>query len=102
MKAEARVFAENGQFLFDIVDLDCILEVDGDELPELLFTSPKTYSRESACDKAGEAKAREFSRASASAQRKLSGYDPAGQCGHPSCRTGFRAANRNTPFTPRG
>jgi len=95
MAVEAKVSQINGQFLVDIVETCGIVKVE--DLPELLYTLPKTYSRESAAEKAGDAAAKSYTRSSVKSQRRLCGYDPESQCCHPRVLEGFRARNRNVP-----
>lgn len=96
MKPTARLFVENGQFCFDIVDIDDTLEVEGELLPELLFTSTKGYTREGSAESAADRAIAGFVGASEANRRKLCGYDTEAQCSTRKAKAG-RVGNRNTP-----
>ena len=96
MKPEARLFVENGQFWFDVVDMDDILEVGEDCFPEHLYTSKKGYTRESSAESAAATSIERFLGKSEADRRKLCGYDTVSQCRNRPARTG-RVGNRNTP-----
>ena len=77
MNLEARIFRENNGWCFDIVDLSDTIEVKGEDLPELLYTHPKTYTHESTADRHANATIDRINRATQKERRTLFGYDAA-------------------------
>jgi len=77
---EARVFLQSGSFLFDIVDTDDILIVGEEVLPELIYTSPKSYAREETAERNAAKWIKTYNESTERQRRTLRGYDPASHC----------------------
>lgn len=79
MSLEARIFEENDEFSFDILQMDDILVVGEDTLPELLFTS-KGYAREQTAERNATKWIDDYNKAGEPKRRRLRGDDTTTQC----------------------
>ena len=98
MKPEAIIHQINGQFYYEVVDMDDTVEFGGDVLPEHLFSSKKGYTRERSAETAATKAVAEFREASDDRRREMCGYSPSNQC--EVARPDGRVGNRNTPVRP--
>lgn len=88
MNLECQVFPSNTKYSFDIVDLDDILTVGDEVLPECLYTSTREYANESTAERNGQEWIKRFTKAHEAEQRRLCGYDKQSDC---------RAVRRSVP-----
>ncbi len=82
MKLEAKILLETGGFSFDILDLDCIMNIDGQSIAESIFTS-KTYAREETAERNAKQTIAKMRKMSDRQLRTFCGYDPASHCKQP-------------------
>ena len=82
MKLEAKILLETGGFSFDVIDLDDIVKVGEDIIPESLYTS-KTYAREETAERNAKSTLAKMKKMSDRQLRTFCGYDPASHCKQP-------------------
>ena len=82
MKLDAKILLESGGFSFDLIDLDDIVKVEGEDIAESIFTS-KTYAREETAERNAKQTIAKMKKMSDRQLRTFCGYDPASHCKQP-------------------